>query len=562
MAKTVIALEATMNASGAEGSVKSLKAQLREAQAEVQKISEEFGNTSSEAANAAMKAAELKAEIRESAKLTEAFNPDKKLAAFGSALRGVVGGFEAVKGAQALFGTQSEELEKTLTKVQGALALSQSISDLEEGYKSFKNLGTVIRTNVVTSLTTLRGALIATGIGALAIGVGLLVANFDAVKEAVLKFIPGLKSVTDFVGKLINKITDFIGVTSEAKRAQESFIKDTEKQIKKTDEFLDSQGYKYDEFTQRKIKANNEYRKHEIEISKDTTKTEAEKQALLKAYRDKADYEIDQADKDRLAKQKENNKAVVKEHKDTNVKIIEETEQARKARESAEFLLLDSTIAAVDAAAQAESEAFDENFIDFTDNVIEKEDFIKKQAEDELAIEKAKYEQKKAIQEATFGVLDAGVGFLKEIAGKNKGFQKAAIITENAVGIAKQIIANQTANAGALATPQAIASGGISAAPVILRNNIRTALGIATTIAATAKALSAVGGGSAGGGGNIPGGGGGTEAPIGPQMGATALQQAQINAAGSAAVQAFVLESDVSGNQERIERLNRAARIQ
>jgi hypothetical protein len=44
-------------------------------------------------------------------------------------------------------------------------------------------------------------------------------------------------------------------------------------------------------------------------------------------------------------------------------------------------------------------------------------------------------------------------------------------------------------------------------------------------------------------------------------MGSTALQQAQINAAGSAAVQAFVLESDVSGNQERIQRLNRAARI-
>ena len=55
---------------------------------------------------------------------------------------------------------------------------------------------------------------------------------------------------------------------------------------------------------------------------------------------------------------------------------------------------------------------------------------------------------------------------------------------------------------------------------------------------------------------------GGTSAPIGTRMGATALQQAQINAAGNAAVQAFVLESDVSGNQERIERLNRAARIQ
>ena len=65
-----------------------------------------------------------------------------------------------------------------------------------------------------------------------------------------------------------------------------------------------------------------------------------------------------------------------------------------------------------------------------------------------------------------------------------------------------------------------------------------------------------------GGSGNVPSGLSATTAPIGTQMGGTALQQAQINATGNAAVQAFVLESDVSGNQERIERLNRAARIQ
>jgi len=39
------------------------------------------------------------------------------------------------------------------------------------------------------------------------------------------------------------------------------------------------------------------------------------------------------------------------------------------------------------------------------------------------------------------------------------------------------------------------------------------------------------------------------------------LNQQMINATGNAAVRAFVLETDVSGNQERIKRLNRAARI-
>jgi hypothetical protein len=562
MAKTVIALEATLNASGAEGSVKSLKAQLREAQAEVGAMADKFGLTSDQAQKAAKRAAELKDAIGDAKLLTDGFNPDAKFKSFGNALKGVVGGFTALQGAQSLFGDQSEDLAKTLAKVQGAMALSQGIDSVLEAKDSFKVLGVIIRTNVVSAFSTLRGAIIATGIGALAVGVGLLIANFDAVKEAVLKFIPGLQKVTDFVGKLINKITDFIGVTSEAKRAQESFIKDTEKQIKKTDEFLDSQGYKYDEFTQRKIKANQEYRKHELELAKDSTKTEQEKQALLKAYRDKADYEIRQADKDRLSKQKEANDKSIQADKEAAEKRKKQKEDAEKERLKSQEQQdnITNELGKAKENRQVESTNNFNNTLKLlsennTNNEIEESKKRKRNVEIEA-------EHKKAVQEATFGVLDAGVGFLKEIAGKNKGFQKAAIITENAVGIAKQIIANQTANAGALATPQAIATGGISAAPVILRNNIRTALGIATTIAATAKALSAVGGGSAGGGGNIPGGGGGTGAPIGAQMGATALQQAQINAAGSAAVQAFVLESDVSGNQERIERLNRAARIQ
>lgn len=53
----------------------------------------------------------------------------------------------------------------------------------------------------------------------------------------------------------------------------------------------------------------------------------------------------------------------------------------------------------------------------------------------------------------------------------------------------------------------------------------------------------------------------GQTAPLTPQLQTTMLNQSQINQLGSATNRAFVLESDVSGNQERISRLNRAARI-
>jgi hypothetical protein len=50
-------------------------------------------------------------------------------------------------------------------------------------------------------------------------------------------------------------------------------------------------------------------------------------------------------------------------------------------------------------------------------------------------------------------------------------------------------------------------------------------------------------------------------APLSPSFQTTALNQAQLNQIGNVAARAYVVESDVSGNQERITRLNRAARI-
>jgi len=46
---------------------------------------------------------------------------------------GIAGGFAAAQGAMALFGSESEELQKTLLKVQSALAISQGIKMVTEG---------------------------------------------------------------------------------------------------------------------------------------------------------------------------------------------------------------------------------------------------------------------------------------------------------------------------------------------------------------------------------------------------------------------------------------------
>jgi len=181
----------------------------------------------------------------------------------------------------------------------------------------------------------------------------------------------------------------------------------------------------------------------------------------------------------------------------------------------------------------------------------EKKAADQKLADEEIARAKAVAEQKQAIQNQGIEVALQGVQLIKNVFEKSKGVQKAAVIAESAIGIAKMIIANKLANAGALATPQAIATSGAAAAPVIALNNISTGIGIAANIAATAKALSSLGGGSApsapGAGGGGGGGGGGSMTPQFNTVGNNGINQlAQLQ---QQPTQAYVVSGQVTSQQ-------------
>ena len=198
----------------ADQAVGSLRSQLREAQADVAKLSDKFGATSAEAVKAAQKAAELKDRIGDAKALTDAFNPDAKFKALSSSLAGVAGGFAAAQGGMALFGVQSENVQATLLKVQSAMALSQGIQAVGESVDSFKQLSAVVQSSTTfqklnsavtataaviqrvfsgavnttaASFNALKAAIVSTGIGALVVGIGYLVSKMnegaDAAKE-------------------------------------------------------------------------------------------------------------------------------------------------------------------------------------------------------------------------------------------------------------------------------------------------------------------------------------------------------------------------------------------
>lgn len=210
---------------------RSLKAQYKEAVIELQKVSQAYGETSAEAVKAAKAASLLKDQIADTNNLVDAFNPDAKFNAVTKSVGGVLDGFQAVQGGLGLVGVEGEAVQATLLKVQSAMALSQGLQGLMEAKDSFKQLYTVIKdvvsglfkknavtmagaaidkANVVTTglqatasgglaaaqtgvsvstgvasnaMKVFRTALISTGIGAIVVAIGLLIANMDKVAQ-------------------------------------------------------------------------------------------------------------------------------------------------------------------------------------------------------------------------------------------------------------------------------------------------------------------------------------------------------------------------------------------
>lgn len=212
MATENLNFNVNVNTPGLDTSVGSLKKQLREAQADVVVLSDKFGATSVQAIEAAKKVAVLKDKIGDAKALADAFNPDAKFKALTASLAGAAGGFGALQGAMALFGAESEDVQKALLKVQSAMALSQGLQAVGESIDSFRTLGAVIKNSetfqklnttttaaaaVVQRLFTgavnettvsfkfLKVAIAATGIGLFLVALGTLVAYWDDIKGAI-----------------------------------------------------------------------------------------------------------------------------------------------------------------------------------------------------------------------------------------------------------------------------------------------------------------------------------------------------------------------------------------
>lgn len=593
--KKTIELEIKSNLDSAQQSVSGLKTQLRNAQAEVAILSDKFGATSKEAVNAAKKAAELADRIGDAKALTDAFNPDAKFRALSGALGGVAGGFSAVTGLMGALGTESKDVEKAILKVQSAMAISSGLQAVGESIDQFKILATVIKNtsiaqraltiyqtayNYVNAATTvglklLRGALISTGIGAAVVAIGMLIANFDKVKATILRVIPALSLVGDGVIFVVHAITDFIGATSEAEREVDRLSAAASKSLKNNEQYLKEHGSQLDEYTKQKVSAKNEY-----------LKLVEEDAGNQRAYALELNRKLKKIDDDRLKSKKENKKDEVKTVKETNKEIsVEEQkrlddEQKRLADEMQSatnaMAILDELAKSKETPAQKELREYQEkkavleaNNLDtaeltnqfltsqadaeyaiYEDKLAKK----KEQADKDIEIEQRVADGKKAIQEQSFAIAEGGINLLKGLFSKNKAVQKGLIMAESAMGIARIIIGTQAANAADTAAAALMGPAGVGYLTTKkILNKVSAGIGIAANIAATSKALGALGGGGSPSGSSSGGDGGGT-APAAPSfnvVGASSTNQlAQtIGNQQQQPIKAYVVSNDVTTAQ-------------
>jgi len=503
-------LNLQVNVTGnATQSVQSLKKELREAQTQVAVLSDKFGATSKQAVEAAKRAAELKDRIGDAKALVDAFNPDAKFKALSASLSGVASGYTALQGAIGLFGEENKQLEKQLLKVQSALAFSQGLQGLFESIDSFKNLATVIKTQVVTAFSTLRGAIIATGIGALSIGLGLLIANFDKVKTALYKLIPGLKTVGDFIGGIVDKVSGYLGFKDE----------EVKKTVQSNKTIVDKEAEKNKQLEVERARAAEERKRKKEQEYKDEL-------ARLQRFRD------DEAEANRRAFALE-------------MRALENKSAAAKQN-------------AIDENATIESLWEEQNKRDDADQQkLNKKLLLEKQAKEELI--KNEYQ----LADAKFQAASAGLALLGTLVDKNDKLQNALFIADRALAIAQIVISTQREIAAYASNPtwSLLPDGGAAIkASFIAGAKLRAAAGIAT-VAATTLAKFKGGGTNAGSnfGPSIPTLG--LMSPIQPQSTLTGLNQATINALGNQAVKAYVVESDMTSSQKRIEAIKQKAKF-
>lgn len=631
MATENLNLNVNVNTNGVDSSVGSLKKQLREAQADVVTLSDKFGATSVQAIEAAKKVAVLKDKIGDAKALSDAFNPDAKFKALTASLAGAAGGFGAVQGAMALFGAESENVQKTLLKVQSAMAISQGLQAVGESIDSFKTLGAVIKSSetfqklnttttaaaaVVQRLFTgavnettvsfkfLKVAIAATGIGLFLVALGTLVAYWDDIKGAVggvnveqgklnVQSTKNLKTEQD-------KLEAIDGQTNQLKLQGKSEREILDIKIKQTEETIKAATINVENAKiTKKLQVEASERNKEIltgivkfmaiPITLLLTTIDEIGNALgknfelLKGFTGGLSNLIFDPKKtaqegDKTIKEAEKSLAALKE-KDAGYKLSINELNKKDADEKQK---LADSFAAFTLNAKLQQQADERASIKDLQKLQEEEDAAnaekEKIAEEDriaalqyrtaqvLQINKTAQDEDKKnkdalinaeaqFQNAKFDIANQGLNLIQQLAGQGTALAKAAALSQIIIDTGRGFASGLTI---AQSSAKAAGPGAAFAFPIFYATQIAAVLG---AVGKAKSILSQVPGGGIGGSISAPTMSQSPMSPQVPQAATTNISQESINDLGNKAVRAYVIESDVTSNQQRITAIRQRARF-
>jgi hypothetical protein len=399
-------------------SFKSIKTQIREATQEAVRLAQQFGEFAPEAVAAAKRVAELKDQMGDFQQRVAGLNPDK-FEAVATVAQGIAGGISAMTGAMALFGAESEDVQKTMMQVQGAMAFAQGIQQLLNMQNALGAVATMIRTNVVTAFATLKGAMAATGIGLLIVAIA-----------SAIQYLNDLGSEAEKAAERSKEALDFIDRVSQA----------TQKSMEITIEKRKLEGYSEKVLHETRIRFMNQRVKMlEEELKKDLGNLEVERR-LTEAREDIVLEELKFRNKNRednARKNKEANDKLVEQEKERQAKLKEQRDkeaadalQRRATLLALEQNTLEQQIEAADAAFATRVKAYkDQNFTEVEINKLRdaelekiRTEFYAKQKADQ---EKAAADRKAIADKEIADTVKATDDFFKAQQLKNIGNNEA-----------------------------------------------------------------------------------------------------------------------------------------
>lgn len=264
----------------------------------------------------------VKDELGDLRNTINALNPEGKVQAFANVAGKLAGGFQAATGAAALFGVQSEELEKQLLRVQAATALAQGIQSVVGLGDAFRVLGAVIQSNPLMVLATV------------IIGVTTAIIGFTRENEKATNSIDDQKIALDNIKASYD---EHIALLEASGSAYEDIA------VAKVESFeaeiaqLEILKKEYDELFRISEEGSEEQKKAEIEWTK-VSNEQAQLRGLIKLEFAKADKFIrdrdikdaEEAEKKRNDRAKAEHEARLKEKKDLEAQYLLASEEQQK----------------------------------------------------------------------------------------------------------------------------------------------------------------------------------------------------------------------------------------